>query len=161
MHEVGLDQVSVGQLIPTVLSNLDPGFRGRAHEAKFSIDVCFLFHICERVPGSSKVSSSPTGTLVQIRGAYQALRWALVVQVLLVAARCSKGAGDAAQSLSDAMSAATKKLILAMAKKRWLTNECLGEFQRLRGFRKKSLKTVPGHDTTKDDKQSRRTREVC
>lgn len=53
VHEVGLDQVGVGQLIPTILRNLDTGLCRRGHHAKLGIDVFLLLSIRESVPDGS------------------------------------------------------------------------------------------------------------
>lgn len=45
--------MSVGQLIPTVLRNLDAGLCRRGHHAKLGIDVFLLLSIRESVPNGS------------------------------------------------------------------------------------------------------------
>lgn len=51
MHEVGLDQVSIGKFIPTVLRNLDAGLCRGIHHTKLGINILLFLSICEIVPG--------------------------------------------------------------------------------------------------------------
>lgn len=52
MYEIRLDEVSVGQLVPTVLSNLNARLWGRVHQAELRLDVRMLLVIIQIVPSS-------------------------------------------------------------------------------------------------------------
>lgn len=57
MHKVGLNQMSVCQLIPTILRNLDTGLCRRGHHTKLGVDVFLFLSVRQSVPNGPQVSS--------------------------------------------------------------------------------------------------------
>lgn len=118
VHEVGLDEMAVDDLIPASCRNLDAGLRGRVHQAQLGLDVSLLLIVVENMPASglSARSSRTYGDET-----YQALRCALVVQVLLeVVVWRGTTAGEATQTSSSARTAAVAAAVRTIFERVWL-----------------------------------------